>query len=139
MKFVIICAVIAGVAARPQQPIYSSRYATVYYQGSVSDKQVPQYEESTETFQTTTQIKDRQNDAVKDKLSEAVEVEGLKEEAVYYIYHPGGPLQRVVYLARDDPQNMAYTAQFKYENVEPIKEPIYTYDPQTFVLQQLQR
>lgn len=143
MKFaVIVCVVVVGVAAMPQEPIYSSRYATVYYQGNVLDKQVPQTgyglpsqdESTTESFRTTTQrdseqIKDRENDAL----------EGLKEEAVYYIYHPEGLLQRIVYLARDDPQNMAFTAQFKYENVEPIKDPIYTYNPETFVLQQLQR
>jgi hypothetical protein len=152
MKFVaIICAVVVGVAALLPQPIYSSKYATVYYQGSVSDKQVPQTEyepasrdeSTTETAEATTeraseQIKDRENDVAQDKLTGATEVEDLREEAVYYIYHPGGLLQRVVYLARDDPQNMEYTAQLKYENVEPIREPIYTYDPETFVLQQLQ-
>ncbi|RZC36506.1 hypothetical protein BDFB_009193 [Asbolus verrucosus] len=153
MKFaVIICAVVAGVAALPPRPVYSLKYATVYYQGSVSDnKQVPQTEygppsldeSTTQSTETTTereseQIKDGENDAVKDKLTEGSEVEGLQQEAVYYIYHPGGLLQRVVYLARDDPQNMAYTAQFQYENVEPIREPIYTYDPETFLFQQLQ-
>ena len=112
MKFaVIICAIVFGVAASPQRPLYSSQYATVYYQGGVSERQVPQSvygtptqdeltTESIELENTTEreseQIKDRENDAVEDKLTEASEVEGLKEEAVYYIYHPGGLLQRVV-------------------------------------------
>lgn len=60
------------------------------------------------------------------------------EKGIYYIYHPNGLLQKVVYATKQDTENMAYFAQVNYENVEPILEPIYTYDPNTFVLQRIQ-
>ncbi|KAG5879881.1 hypothetical protein JTB14_037717 [Gonioctena quinquepunctata] len=68
------------------------------------------------------------------KLTQSIEQEG-----VYFIYHPGGQLQRVVYTTNDDQIKMAYSASFKYENVEPISGPVYTYDPNTFIFQQLNR
>ncbi|XP_066246109.1 uncharacterized protein [Euwallacea similis] len=74
------------------------------------------------------------------------EVEGLQKSAkldesdhgVYYIYHPSGLLQKVSYETNDDQLNMAFSAKLKYENVEPIKSPVYTYDPETFVFKRLQ-
>ncbi|KAF7279960.1 uncharacterized protein LOC143191994 [Rhynchophorus ferrugineus] len=61
------------------------------------------------------------------------------ETGVYYIYHPSGVLQKVRYETNDDVRNMAFSAKLKYENVEPITGPIYTYDPQTYVFQKLQK
>ncbi|RZC38704.1 hypothetical protein BDFB_013593 [Asbolus verrucosus] len=61
-----------------------------------------------------------------------------KERGVYYIYHPTGQLQKVLYSTRKDAKTMAYTAQLKYEDVEPITAPIFTYDPKTLVLSRLQ-
>ena len=60
------------------------------------------------------------------------------ERGVYYIYHPTGQLQKVIYSTKKDPRNRAYTAQVKYEDVEPIKAPIFTYDPKTLILSRLQ-
>lgn len=60
------------------------------------------------------------------------------EQGVYYLYHPTGLLQRVAYATSNDVAKMAYVAQLKYQNVDPIKDPIYTYDPETYVLQQVQ-
>jgi hypothetical protein len=60
------------------------------------------------------------------------------ERGVYYIYHPTGQLQKVVYSTKKDAKSRAYTAQVKYEDVEPIKAPIFTYDPKTLVLTRLQ-
>ncbi|XP_022905892.1 uncharacterized protein [Onthophagus taurus] len=66
------------------------------------------------------------------------EVEDAKnEEGVYYIYHPSGLLQRIIYTTNNDVRNMAYTAQFRYKDVEPIRDPVYTYDPETLVLRQI--
>ncbi|RZC36507.1 hypothetical protein BDFB_009192 [Asbolus verrucosus] len=80
-----------------------------------------------------------------DKENEVKENEKLTDESpavtqqgIYYIYHPTGLLQRVIYMTRDDVRNMAYSAQLKYQDVEPIREPIYTYDPKTFVFRRLQ-
>lgn len=57
----------------------------------------------------------------------------------YYIYHPTGLLQKVTYLTQDNDKDMTFSAQIKYKNVEPVKGPIYTYDPQTYVFSRLQR
>lgn len=60
-----------------------------------------------------------------------------EEKGIYYIYHPSGLLQRVVFATRDDLANMEYLANFNYQNVEPVVAPIYTYDPNTLLLQPL--
>ncbi|XP_018332225.1 uncharacterized protein LOC108741795 [Agrilus planipennis] len=74
----------------------------------------------------------------KEKLSENTKVTTPEGKGVYYIYHPtNGVLQKVVYSTKNDEKEMALVAQLKYQNVEPIKEPIYTYNPETFVLQPL--
>lgn len=65
--------------------------------------------------------------------------EALTDQGVYYVYHPQGLLQRVVYSTQDDNKNMEFSAKLKYENVEPIKGPIYTYDPQTFAVQRINK
>ncbi|KAJ8982272.1 hypothetical protein NQ317_007244 [Molorchus minor] len=40
--------------------------------------------------------------------------------------------KKVVYATNDDAANMAFSARLKYQNVEPINGPVYTYDPETF-------
>ncbi|CAH1176358.1 unnamed protein product [Phaedon cochleariae] len=64
-------------------------------------------------------------------------VQPVDQQGIYFIYHPSGLLQRVDYSTREDTAKMAYSANFKYENVEPISGPIYTYDPMTFVFKRL--
>nr|CAI5832065.1 unnamed protein product [Callosobruchus analis] len=70
------------------------------------------------------------------KLTEADDLEETRE---YYIYHPHGLLQRIMYATRDDVKNMEYTAKLKYQDVEPIRGPIYTYNPDTFALSRLKK
>lgn len=122
---VIICVFVCSVAvvvAAPQRPLYSLQYASVYYQGSGREK----HSQTTEIESESKQIKDNK-------------LEGLKEEAVYYIYHPEGLLQRVVYLQRDNPENMEFIAQLKYETIKPIQDPIFSYNPETLELYRLQK
>ncbi|KAJ8922028.1 hypothetical protein NQ315_008668 [Exocentrus adspersus] len=95
-------------------------------------------ETTTTEAPTTTET----NDLEGDELVSGVDGEdGEKltnaEKGVYYIYHPTGLLQRVVYATKDDAERMAFSAQLKYENVEPITGPIYTYDPETYVFRKL--
>ncbi|KAL1506425.1 hypothetical protein ABEB36_005796 [Hypothenemus hampei] len=59
------------------------------------------------------------------------------ENGIYYIYHPTGLLQKVSYSTKDDARDMAFFAKLKYENIEPIQGPIYTYDPKSFVFKRL--
>ncbi|XP_030762061.1 pollen-specific leucine-rich repeat extensin-like protein 3 [Sitophilus oryzae] len=61
------------------------------------------------------------------------------DTGVYYIYHPSGLLQKVRYETKDDVRNKAFNARLKYENVEPIAGPIYTYDPQSYVFQRIKK
>lgn len=63
--------------------------------------------------------------------------EAVKEAGSYLIYHPSGLLQRVVYSTEDDPRNMAFSAKLRYQNVKPVVEPVYTYDPQTYVFRRI--
>lgn len=77
-------------------------------------------------------------------ISENIKIEnegrqftGSEQIGVYYIYHPNGILQRVEYATRNDENKMTFLASVKYRNVEPIKGPIYTYDPQTLLFKQI--
>ncbi|CAH0553886.1 unnamed protein product [Brassicogethes aeneus] len=75
----------------------------------------------------------------KEKLMDAAELTDLNERRVYYIYHPTGSFQKVVYAAKeaDVETEEAGSTQRKY--VLPIREPVVTYDPRTFVFQRLIR
>ncbi|GJQ74467.1 hypothetical protein Trydic_g21336 [Trypoxylus dichotomus] len=88
----------------------------------------------TTTVETTTvevPPEPRQNLREREEAVENVDM------GVYYIYHPSGLLQRINYATQNDLRNMAYRAEFKYQDVEPIVDPIYTYDPNTFTLRQV--
>lgn len=73
-----------------------------------------------------------------ERLSEGAGEESFSQQGTYYIYHPSGLLQRIAYATKNDNANMGFTAQLRYQDVEPITDPIYTYDPNTFILQPLQ-
>lgn len=83
------------------------------------------------------QINVASKSAETERLSEGRE-ESFSQQGTYYIYHPSGLLQRIVYATKSDVQNMGFSAQLRYQDVEPIRDPIYTYDPNTYVLQPLQ-
>lgn len=71
--------------------------------------------------------------------TEKVEKEKLvnnDQVGVYYIYHPNGVLQRVEYLTENE-DDMTVSTRVRYKVVEPIKGPIYTYDPQTLLYRQI--
>lgn len=71
-----------------------------------------------------------------EKQEKNEDAEKFDQEGVYYIYHPDGLLQRVVYGTKVE--DMGYTARLTYKDVQPIKEPIYTYDPQTLVFSKIE-
>lgn len=99
----------------------------------------PPPSESTEAGSTTTEIPtstEAESEPVNGPTSGRL-TKG-KDRGLYYIYHPNGQLQKVVYSAKQDPRTKTYTAQLKYEDVQPIREPIFTYDPQTGALTRLQ-
>ncbi|KAJ8982273.1 hypothetical protein NQ317_007246 [Molorchus minor] len=92
---------------------------------------------TTTNLPETTENPDLSENEESGNSDSGVETLTKREQGVYYIYHPDGLLQRVVYKTRDDEKNMAFNAQLKYENVQPIKGPIFTYDPKTLVFRKL--
>lgn len=96
---------------------------------------------TTEQAETTTEIPAETTTeaaTTTEPSAQKLRKEKFTQQGAYYIYHPSGLLQRVTYGTRDDVKNMAFSAQLQYQNVEPIREPIFTYDPKTFVLRRLQ-
>lgn len=67
------------------------------------------------------------------ELDEVGNVDELKQ-GEYFIALPDGRLQRVQYVSRQDLEAMKYFAKIQAENVEPLRGPIYAYQP----LQKLQ-
>lgn len=99
-------------------------------------------ESSTATESSTTEVPTTTGAPGKEtsNKSEQLRVKDTdSNQGVYYIYHPEGLLQRVSYSTKDDDKNMEYTAKLKYHNVEPVKGPIYTYDPITFAFQKINK
>lgn len=92
---------------------------------------------TTEQTETTTEVPTTAEPTTTEQ-SQRLKKEKFTEQGAYYIYHPSGLLQRVTYGTRDDVKNMAFSAQLRYHNVEPIREPIFTYDSKTLQLRRLQ-
>ncbi|KAF2884469.1 hypothetical protein ILUMI_21707 [Ignelater luminosus] len=126
------------VLARQQVPqtAYNPPQATVTEaEGNSTEDSVIESSTEPQSEQIQTQTKKNPKDK-NEKLLEIAQGEPV-DQGVYYLYHPSGVLQRVAYATSNDVKNMAYVAQLKYQDVEPIREPIYTYDPETFLLQQV--
>ncbi|XP_066247729.1 uncharacterized protein [Euwallacea similis] len=100
-------------------------------------------EESTTAIDITTSAPAPDNGTLSSANSTQSErLESASEDLTrgsYYIYHPSGRLQKVTYLTRNDDRKMEFSARLQYRDVEPVKGPIYTYDPQTYVFTQLNR
>lgn len=84
---------------------------------------------TTEGLGTTTEI----SITTEENSESTVQSNKLKKEpeGSYYIYHPDGILQKVSYITNND------EVKLKYEKVDPIRGPVYTYDPQTYVFQKI--
>lgn len=100
---------------------------------------------STEVTDTTTESSERalvgtsteQTNATATEDEHSEKLTQSEQQGIYYVYHPSGQLQRIRYTAYDDPKGMEYSAKLKYENVEPVSGPIYTYDPETYVFRRI--
>lgn len=89
---------------------------------------------TTTEIPTTTEVQTEEN--IADNLSEKLK-DG--QEGAYYFLHPSGLLQKVTFATKEDLENMAYYAKLQYEDIEPIKGPIYTYIPETSELRRIAR
>lgn len=100
---------------------------------------------TTEALETTTtelpEVIDARTEALSENAVDAGErsqkLTQNEEQGIYYIYHPSGQLQRIRYTTNDDQEGMVYSAKLRYENVEPINGPIYTYNPETYVFSRI--
>ncbi|XP_019872076.2 uncharacterized protein LOC109600371 [Aethina tumida] len=99
--------------------------------------EITTHEPTTTELPTTTQFNEEAETVEPIEGGESQRLQNGQEGGVYYIYHPDGRLQRVVYATKDDVRNMEYFARLRYENVEPIRGPIYTYSPDDLVLRRL--
>lgn len=117
---------------KPNQPFNLPERQSGYYYPKPANG-FPE-ETTTEDDQTTTT---ESTTAANAKLKEREELAEDLDMGTYYIYHPSGLLQKIVYSTKNDLTNMAYRAEFKYQDVEPIADPIFTYDPNTLALRQV--
>lgn len=107
----------------------------------------PQDDEVTEAPKKNEENKDDDEDDDDDDDDEDVEaVENThvqlqppqpnSQEGIYYVLLQNGQLQRVQYATTvNNPRNMAYSTQLRYENVQPISGPIYTFSPENQLYQ----
>ncbi|GLV43685.1 hypothetical protein CBL_06989 [Carabus blaptoides fortunei] len=95
-------------------------------------------EESTDTPTTLAPESSEINeDKVKANLEGTEDVEQVEisaeqqpeQQGIYYIILPTGQLQRVQYLTTNNAESMVYSTQLRYQNVEPIRGPIYAFNP----------
>ncbi|XP_045470179.1 metacaspase-1-like [Harmonia axyridis] len=90
----------------------------------------PPSEEATTTSEpptTTSEV-----ETTTDNEVEGVDdIKPIKQTGQYYVYHPFGLLQKVVYQTQNDEKKMEFSARLKYQDVEPLASPIYTYDLNT--------
>lgn len=129
-----------GPPPQEPKPVYGPPPKPIYGpppQMSTTTELLTTTELSTTTeLPTTTGVSDSESSTQSEKLRVK---EDLTDRGVYYVYHPEGLLQRVVYSTRNNDKNMEFSAKLKYHNVEPIKGPIYTYDPETFAFQRINK
>ncbi|KAK9874484.1 hypothetical protein WA026_002832 [Henosepilachna vigintioctopunctata] len=131
---------------RPSGPYFrlpARQQAPQGFYGTPSQEYGPPSEEPTTESDVTTTETPTTTETEVEQIREPSEnfSEKLRdgEQGVYYVYHPTGLLQKITYATKDDQQDMAYYARIRYENVEPIREPIYTYEPTTGEVKRIAR
>ncbi|XP_050315246.1 uncharacterized protein LOC126749577 [Anthonomus grandis grandis] len=97
----------------------------------------PQEEPSSLTTTTEISITTEGNSESVDAVGGGEGHSGKLVNGHYYIYHPSGLLQKVYYASNNDDSRMSLAVKLKYEDVEPIRAPVYTYDPETYVLRKV--
>ncbi|XP_044745713.1 DNA-directed RNA polymerase II subunit RPB1-like [Coccinella septempunctata] len=85
----------------------------------------------TEETVTTTEVPTTTSEVETTTNNEVEQVDDrkpIKQTGQYYIYHPFGLLQQVVYQTENDEKNMEFSARLRYKDVEPLRSPIFTYN-----------
>ncbi|XP_037027992.1 uncharacterized protein LOC119068486 [Bradysia coprophila] len=76
---------------------------------------------------------DRENDNDEENDGPTVAIANSVSNGQYYILGQDNTLQRVIYMTsqtEEDLRRNGFTAQLRYEPVQPIRDPIYAYDNQ---------
>lgn len=76
---------------------------------------------------------DRENDNDDDNEGPNIAIANSVSNGQYYILGQDNTLQRVIYMTsqtEEDLRRNGFTAQLRYEPVQPIRDPIYAYDNQ---------
>ncbi|KAK4882587.1 hypothetical protein RN001_005906 [Aquatica leii] len=153
MKFLFVFAlvIVSVLAERPARRVLVARYTNNQQQQQqqfvplpISSRrarqQLPLQATTPEPEQTTTEnaeeIEPQYNTKVeqskpskedeKEKSEKLVEGDDEElDEGAYYIYHPSGLLQRVVFSTSNDPEKMALNAHLQLQNIDPISVLLY--------------
>lgn len=122
-------------AQQPQQPPINQYGPPLTQYGP---PQPPQQYPSTENSQPDADedidsepVADDNNDNDDDNEGPAISVSNSGTNGQYYILTPENTLQKVIYMTsqtEDDVLTNGFTAQLRYEPVEPIRDPVYGYD-----------
>lgn len=76
---------------------------------------------------------DRETEENEDNEGPNVAIANSVSNGQYYILGQDNTLQRVIYMTsqtEEDLRRNGFTAQLRYEPVQPIRDPIYAYDAQ---------
>lgn len=131
-------AVISVAVAEPPAPIYNNVFRPFVFSARFESPPAVYHNETRNaTEEGVATPPTPAADSTRSEESGKLVEDAFVEQGVYYVYHPDGLLQKVVYSTKGDVQDMGYTAQLKYEDVEPIRDPIYTYDPETLEVRQV--
>lgn len=122
---------------RPHRNQLTNRYTIAQ---SNKDKQEQNYSPPSQYYPPTqTEIprpiqpseSDRENDNDEDNEGPNVAIANSVSNGQYYILGQDNTLQRVIYMTsqtEEDLRRNGFTAQLRYEPVQPIRDPIYAYD-----------
>lgn len=87
----------------------------------------PPTEESATTTEVPTTTSEIET-ATDNEVEQVDDTKPIKQTGQYYIYHPFGLLQQVVYQTENNEKKKEFSARLKYKDVEPLRSPIFTYD-----------
>uniref|UniRef100_A0A1Y9J099 DUF4794 domain-containing protein n=1 Tax=Anopheles quadriannulatus TaxID=34691 RepID=A0A1Y9J099_ANOQN len=121
------------VAQQPQQVQPQAVPAETYGPPEQEEEQQQPEEQPATTEQPQVPQDESDDDYDEDDAGRTVVAVSNAFSGQYYILAPDNTLQRVIYstmVTDEDRQVNGFSAQLKYSPVDPIRDPVYTYDEQ---------
>lgn len=124
---------------RPQLNKFQSSNRYTFSQLNKEKQQEQNYIPPSQYYPTTqTEVPrpiqpDRESDNDDDNEGPTIAIANSVSNGQYYILGQDNTLQRVIYMTsqtEEDLRRNGFTAQLRYEPVQPIRDPIYAYDNQ---------